>query len=64
MDNYHLAVYLKLTQHCKSPILKKNKKKTHQQKKQDKGLQKDVREGTAISDVGSERLITWHARKH
>ena len=57
MDNYHLAVYLKLTQHCKSAIFKK-KQKTHQQKKkkQDKGLQKDVREGTAISDVGSERL--------
>ena len=60
MDNYHLAVYLKLTQHCKSAIFKKKQKKTKnpptKKKKQDKGLQKDVREGTAISDVGSERL--------
>ena len=60
MDNYHLAVYLKLTQHCKSAIFKKktkNKQKpTNKKKKQDKGLQKDAREGTAISDMGSERL--------
>ena len=36
--------------------ISKKQQTTTNKKKQDKGLQKDVREGTAISDMGSGRL--------